>query len=231
MTSQAVLEHKADFGVAWDGDFDRCFFFDEQGQFIDGYYVVSLLAQSLLSANPKQKIVHDPRLYWATQQSVAESGGTAVLSQTGHVFMKEKMRAENALYGGEISAHHYFRDFAYCDNGTIPWLLVAQLLSQQSVPLSALVKQLQQQFPCSDEINFKVKDADAVMLSIRQHYQAELQSIDLLDGLDLVFNDWRLSLRSSNTEPLLRLNIETRADCELLQQKISEVSALITALA
>lgn len=230
ITSQAVLEHKADFGVAWDGDFDRCFFFDEQGQFIDGYYVVSLLAQSLLSANPAQKIVHDPRLYWATQQSVAESGGIAVLSQTGHVFMKEKMRAENALYGGEISAHHYFRDFAYCDNGTIPWLLVAQLLSQQSLPLSALVKELQQQFPCSDEINFKVKDANAVMQHIRQHYEAELQSINLLDGLDLIFNDWRLSLRSSNTEPLLRLNIETKADRALLQHKISEVSMLIASV-
>lgn len=228
VTSQAVLEHQADFGVAWDGDFDRCFFFDEQGQFIDGYYVVSLLAQSLLRANPQQKIVHDPRLYWATQQSVTESGGVAILSQTGHVFMKEKMRAENALYGGEISAHHYFRDFAYCDNGTIPWLLVAQLLSQQSVPLSSMVKQLQQQFPCSDEINFKVKDANAVMQHIQQQYQAQLHSISLLDGLDLVFDDWRLSLRSSNTEPLLRLNIETRANPDLLQKKISEVSALIT---
>jgi phosphomannomutase len=229
VTSQAVLDHQADFGVAWDGDFDRCFFFDEQGQFIDGYYVVSLLAQALLNVNPRQKIVHDPRLYWATQQSVAQSGGTAILSQTGHVYMKEKMRAENALYGGEISAHHYFRDFAYCDNGTIPWLLVAQLLSQQSVPLSSMVKQLQQQFPCSDEINFKVKDTSAVMQHIRQHYQAELLTINLLDGLDLIFKDWRLSLRSSNTEPLLRLNIETRADRALLQQKITEVSALITA--
>lgn len=229
VTSQAVLDHQADFGVAWDGDFDRCFFFDEQGQFIDGYYVVSLLAQALLNAKPQQKIVHDPRLYWATQQSVAQSGGIAVLSQTGHVYMKEKMRAENALYGGEISAHHYFRDFAYCDNGTIPWLLVAQLLSQQSVPISSMVKQLQQQFPCSDEINFKVKDATVVMQHIQQHYQAELLTINLLDGLDLIFNDWRLSLRSSNTEPLLRLNIETRADRALLQQKIIEVSALITA--
>lgn len=229
VTSQAVLEHQADFGVAWDGDFDRCFFFDEQGQFIDGYYVVSLLAQALLSITPQQKIVHDPRLYWATQQSVAQSGGTAVLSQTGHVYMKEKMRTENALYGGEISAHHYFRDFAYCDNGTIPWLLVAQLLSQQSVSLSSMVKELQQQFPCSDEINFKVKDATLVMQHIQQHYQATLQSINLLDGLDLMFKDWRLSLRSSNTEPLLRLNIETRANRDLLQQKITEVSALITA--
>ncbi|HJS16809.1 MAG TPA: phosphomannomutase [Rheinheimera sp.] len=228
VTSQAVLDHQADFGVAWDGDFDRCFFFDEQGQFIDGYYLVSLLAQALLSINPQQKIVHDPRLYWATQQSVAQSGGIAVLSQTGHVYMKEKMRAENALYGGEISAHHYFRDFAYCDNGTIPWLLVAQLLSQQSVPLSSMVKQLQQQFPCSDEINFKVKDATLVMQHIQQHYQAELLTLNLLDGLDLIFKDWRLSLRSSNTEPLLRLNIETRADRALLLQKISEVSTLIT---
>jgi phosphomannomutase len=228
VTSQAVLDHQADFGVAWDGDFDRCFFFDEQGQFIDGYYLVSLLAQALLSINPQQKIVHDPRLYWATQQSVAQSGGIAVLSQTGHVYMKEKMRAENALYGGEISAHHYFRDFAYCDNGTIPWLLVAQLLSQQSVPLSSMVKQLQQQFPCSDEINFKVKDATLVMQHIQQHYQAELLTINLLDGLDLIFKDWRLSLRSSNTEPLLRLNIETRADRALLLQKVSEVSTLIT---
>ena len=142
--------------------------------------------------------------------------------------MKEKMRAENALYGGEISAHHYFRDFAYCDNGTIPWLLVAQLLSQQSVPLSSMVKQLQQQFPCSDEINFKVKDATLVMQHIQQHYQAELLTLNLLDGLDLIFKDWRLSLRSSNTEPLLRLNIETRADRALLLQKISEVSTLIT---
>jgi phosphomannomutase len=227
VTSSAVLQHQADFGVAWDGDFDRCFFFDEQGQFIDGYYLVSLLAQSLLIANPGQKIVHDPRLYWATEQSVAESGGIAVKSKTGHVFMKEKMRQENALYGAEISAHHYFRDFAYCDNGTIPWLLVAQLLSQQPQPLSALVKQLQQQFPCSDEINFKVQDASLVMQHIQQHYQAELKEVQLLDGLDLIFPQWRLSLRSSNTEPLLRLNIETKADRQLLQQKIAEVSALI----
>jgi phosphomannomutase len=223
-TSAAITAHSADLGVAWDGDFDRCFFFDEQGQFVDGYYVVSLLAKALLLKSPGEKIIYDPRLYWATQQTVLAAGGKPVISKTGHAYIKEKMRSEDALYGGEISAHHYFRDFAYCDNGTIPWLLMLALLSATGQPLSALVQQLQQQFPCSDELNFKVTDAKAAIAAIANCYQQDAQEVELLDGLGLNFADWRFNLRMSNTEPLLRLNVETRADSDLLISKIAELT-------
>jgi len=226
-TSAAIKAHNADLGVAWDGDFDRCFFFDEQGQFIDGYYVVSLLAKALLLKNPGEKIIYDPRLYWATQHTVIAAGGVPVISKTGHAYIKEKMRAADALYGGEISAHHYFRDFAYCDNGTIPWLLILALLSATNQPLSALVQQLQQQFPCSDELNFTVTDANAAIGAIAARYQQDALKINLLDGLGLDFTDWRFNLRMSNTEPLLRLNVETRADTALLAAKITEISSAL----
>ncbi len=226
-TSAAIQAHQADLGVAWDGDFDRCFFFDEQGQFVDGYYLVSLLAQALLLKNPAEKIIYDPRLYWATQQTVKAAGGVPVISKTGHAYIKEKMRSEDALYGGEISAHHYFRDFAYCDNGTIPWLLILALLSATGQPLSALVLQLQHQFPCSDELNFKVTDAKAAIAAIAALYQHKALEVELLDGLGLNFADWRFNLRMSNTEPLLRLNVETRADAKLLATKIAELTSAL----
>ena len=226
-TSAAIQAHQADLGVAWDGDFDRCFFFDEQGQFVDGYYLVSLLAKALLLKNPAEKIIYDPRLYWATQQTVKAAGGVPVISKTGHAYIKEKMRSEDALYGGEISAHHYFRDFAYCDNGTIPWLLILALLSATDQPLSALVQQLQQQFPCSDELNFNVTDAKAAIAAIAALYQPEALEVELLDGLGLNFADWRFNLRMSNTEPLLRLNVETRADAKLLATKIAELTSAL----
>ena len=138
-TAVAVRSYGADFGVAWDGDFDRCFFFDERGEFIEGYYIVGLLAEAMLKAHPAAKIIHDPRLTWNTIDIVRAAGGVPIQSKTGHAFIKERMRAEDAVYGGEMSAHHYFRDFAYCDNGMIPWLLVAALVGASGVPLSQLV--------------------------------------------------------------------------------------------
>jgi phosphomannomutase/phosphoglucomutase len=228
-TAQAVREQGADLGLAWDGDFDRCFFFDETGRFIEGYYLVGLLAETLLARQRGAKIIHDPRLTWNTLDQVRAAGGVPVQSKTGHAFIKERMRQENALYGGEMSAHHYFREFAYCDSGMIPWLLVAELLSQRHQPLSALVDARMRAFPCSGEINFRVADAPAKIEEIRAAYADQQPAVDETDGLSLEFADWRFNLRSSNTEPLLRLNVETRGDAELLERRTEELRALIGA--
>lgn len=226
-TAQAVRAHKADFGIAWDGDFDRCFFFDAQGRFIEGYYLVGLLAQALLATDPGAKIIHDPRLTWNTIAMVEQAGGVPVQSKTGHAFIKERMRAENAAYGGEMSAHHYFRDFAYCDSGMIPWLLIASLVSRTGQPLAAMVEDRMQAYPCSGEINFKVQDAISTMAGVMQKFEATHPKIDKTDGISADFGTWRFNLRSSNTEPLLRLNVETKNDPDLLKQKTKEISALI----
>lgn len=228
-TSRAVIEHGADFGVAWDGDFDRCFLFDETGAFIEGYYIVGLLAQALLRREPGAKIIHDPRLTWNTIDMVSAAGGLPVQSKTGHAFIKERMRAENAVYGGEMSAHHYFRDFAYCDNGNIPWLLVAALLSQTGMHLSQLVGERQRRFPVSGEINRKVRDIAAVLGRVERHYAAQEPRIERIDGLSLEFPAWRFNLRGSNTEPVLRLNVESRGDEALMESKTRELLALIDA--
>ena len=226
-TAQAVREHGADLGLAWDGDFDRCFFFDATGRFIEGYYVVGLLAETLLARQPGAKIVHDPRLTWNTIQQVTNAGGVPVQSKTGHAFIKERMRLEDALYGGEMSAHHYFRDFAYCDSGMIPWLLIAELLSRCDQPLAALVDARMQAFPCSGEINFRVADAPAKIREILAAYADQQPALDETDGVGLEFPDWRFNLRTSNTEPLLRLNVETRGDAALLERRTEELRALI----
>ena len=222
-----MREQGADLGVAWDGDFDRCFFFDETGRFIEGYYLVGLLAETLLAQHPGAKIIHDPRLTWNTMEQVRAAGGIPVQSKTGHAFIKERMRQENALYGGEMSAHHYFREFAYCDSGMIPWLLIAELLSQWGQPLSALVNARMQAFPCSGEINFRVANASAKVAEIRAAWADQQPMVDETDGLSLEFADWRFNLRSSNTEPLLRLNVETRGDAELLIRRTRELQTLI----
>lgn len=227
VTSDAVLAHKADMGVAWDGDFDRCFLFDEAGAFIEGYYIVGLLAAAFLARHPHQKIIHDPRLTWNTQDIVQQSGGTAVMSKTGHAFIKERMRQENAIYGGEMSAHHYFRDFAFCDSGMIPWLLVCALLSQTGKPLSALVAERIALFPCSGEINFKVTNVTQSIACIEAHFMAQGPVVDRTDGLSMDFGAWRFNLRGSNTEPLLRLNVESRGDAALVQLKVALIAALI----
>ncbi len=226
-TAEAVKQHRADFGLAWDGDFDRCFFFDEQGEFIEGYYLVGLLAQTLLATNPDAKIIHDPRLTWNTIEQVKQAGGQPVQSKTGHAFIKERMRAEDALYGGEMSAHHYFRDFAYCDSGMIPWLLIAELVSTSGQSLSQLVKARMAAYPCSGELNYKVDNVADVLQRVQHHFAAQKPQTDTTDGISLEFPDWRLNLRASNTEPLLRLNIETRSNPQLLAEKTAELQRLI----
>lgn len=226
-TSRAVIDSGADLGIAWDGDFDRCFFFDEKGAFVDGYYVVGLLAESFLSKNPGASIVHDPRLVWNTVDLVKEGGGRAVLSKTGHAFIKERMRKEDAVYGGEMSAHHYFRDFAYCDNGTIPWLLVVELMSRRGQTLSQMVSERIAKYPCSGEINREVTDPIALLREIEEKYAAEALEVDKTDGLSIAFADWRFNVRSSSTEPVFRLNVESRGDMDLMRQKTEELLAMM----
>ena len=222
-TAKAVRESGADAGVAWDGDFDRCFMFDEQGNFIEGYYMVGFLAKAFLQKNPGEKIIFDPRLTWNTEELVKENGGVPVISKSGHAFIKEKMRAENAIYGGEMSAHHYFRDFAYCDSGMIPWLLVLELLSQAAgKTLSDLMKERMESYPCSGEINSKVKDADEVLARIEAEY-GPLGKVTKTDGLSVEYDNWRFNLRKSNTEPVIRLNVETRQDISLMKTKTEEL--------
>ncbi|MHB8223499.1 MAG: phosphohexomutase domain-containing protein [Desulfurivibrionaceae bacterium] len=227
ITARAVREHGADFGLAWDGDFDRCFFFDEQGGFIEGYYLVGLLAQAMLAKHPGAKIIHDPRLVWNTRELVVQSGGLPVMSKTGHAFIKERMRSEDAVYGGEMSAHHYFRDFAYCDSGMIPWLLVAQILSTSGQPLSHLVRERQAAFPVSGEINNRVADPAAVIARVEDFYADTPGEKDYTDGLSFSAENFRFNIRSSNTEPVLRLNVESKGDSALLAAKTAELLSLI----
>ncbi len=224
LTAQAVRESRADFGLAWDGDFDRCFFYDHEGRFIEGYYLVGVIAEALLARAPGAKIIHDPRLTWNTRDAVAKAGGVAIESKTGHAFIKERMRAEDALYGGEMSAHHYFRDFAYCDSGMISWLLVTQLLSDSGKTLAECVEDRMAAFPCSGEINSRVKDINAVLARVEAKY-ALLPGAEVthIDGLSVAFPRWRFNLRSSNTEPILRLNVESRGDKALMEAKTEEL--------
>jgi phosphomannomutase len=223
----AVREHNADLGIAWDGDFDRCFFFDESGEFIEGYYVVGLLAEAFLKQQGPARVVHDPRLIWNTIDIVESLGGEAVQSKTGHAFIKERMRKENAVYGGEMSAHHYFRDFAYCDSGMIPWLLVTGLICASGQPLSTLVAQRVAAYPCSGEINRTIDDPAAVLARAEDQYRGQALSIEHVDGLSMDMGDWRFNLRMSNTEPVVRLNVESRADEALMAAKTGELLALI----
>jgi phosphomannomutase/phosphoglucomutase len=225
----AVHEHAADLGVAWDGDFDRCFFFDEKGEFVESYYLVGLLAQRMLRASPGGKVLHDPRLIWNTIDIVRAAGGTAVPCKSGHTFIKERMRREDAVYGGESSGHHYFRDFYYCDSGMVPWLLVASILTESGRPMSDMVAEREELFPCSGEINAEVAHQEATIARVREHYESQQPDIDETDGLSMAFDDkWRMNVRPSNTEPVVRLNLETRGSRKLLAEKADEVLALIT---
>ena len=215
-----------DFGVAWDGDYDRCFFFDEHGDFIEGYYIVGLLAQSILQNDPNQTIVYDPRLMWNTLDIVKKLGGRAVICKSGHAFIKEKMRAEDAIYGGEMSAHHYFKQHWYCDSGMIPFLLISKLVSETGRSLGDLVKEMVTNYPCSGEVNSTVTDVPTVLARVEQLY-AEGGTIDRIDGLSIEFPNWRFNLRGSNTEPVIRLNVETRGDAELMKAKTAELLSII----
>lgn len=226
-TRNAVLAHKADMGIAFDGDFDRCFFFDEEGNFIEGYYVVGLLAEVFLEKNSGQKIIHDPRLSWNTIDVVTSAGGVPVMSKTGHAFIKERMRAEDAIYGGEMSAHHYFRDFAYCDSGMIPWLLIAELVSVKKQTLGQLVSDRIAAYPSSGEVNSKLADPAQAIQRVLEHYQSHAVSTDFTDGISVEFSEWRFNLRSSNTEPVVRLNVESKKDVSLMETKTHEILSLL----
>ncbi|GAB4338868.1 MAG: colanic acid biosynthesis phosphomannomutase CpsG [Desulfobulbaceae bacterium] len=224
-TARAVKEHGADMGIAWDGDFDRCFLFDEEGSFIEGYYIVGLLAEAMLELHPGASILHDPRLIWNTREVVHRGGGVPVMTRTGHAFIKEKMREADAVYGGEMSAHHYFRDFGYCDSGMIPWLLVCGLIGATGRSLGEMVRDRMRAFPVSGEINSRVEDPDRVIAAVRERYADG--EMDFTDGLSVSFPEFRFNLRKSNTEPVLRLNVETRRDEQLLRQKTGELLDLI----
>lgn len=227
-TRDAVLKHGADMGVAFDGDFDRCFFFDNTGQFIDGYYIVGLLAEMFLQKYPGEKIVHDPRLTWNTLDRASRAGGTPVMSRTGHAFMKARMREENAIYGGEMSAHHYFRDFGWCDSGMLPWLLVIGLMGTTGKSLFALVSESMKAFPVSGEINNVLADPDAAIERVAAYFLADALAVDRTDGVSMAFADWRFNLRVSGTESLVRLNVESRADPALVQTRTREILALLS---
>jgi phosphomannomutase/phosphomannomutase/phosphoglucomutase len=226
-TIEAIREHGADMGIAWDGDFDRCFLFDENGGFIEGYYIVGLLAESLLGQNPGARIIHDPRLTWNTLDIVQAAGGEAVQSKSGHSFIKEKMREVDAVYGGEMSAHHYFRDFSYADSGMIPWLLVAELMSISGKRLSTMVGERMTMYPASGEINRQVDDARATLERLHDRYAADAIDVDDTDGYCFEFPEWRFNIRMSNTEPVVRLNVESRGSEALMQEKTQEVLAIM----
>lgn len=229
-TVEAIRSSRADIGLAWDGDFDRCFFFDESGRFIEGYYLVGLLAESFLEREPGARIVHDPRLTWNTLDVVIRAGGVPVLCKSGHAFIKQKMREVDAVYGGEMSAHHYFRKFAYCDSGMIPWLLVLERICRSGKSLAELVDERIEMFPCSGEINRKVPDGRVAIAAVQGQFIAEAKSLDYTDGLSMEFSDWRLNLRSSNTEPLIRLNVESRGSQALMQDKTEEILGFLAGL-
>ena len=226
-TSEAVRHQGADFGIAFDGDFDRCFFFDEQGRFIEGYYIVGLLAKTFLAKHRGARIVHDPRLVWNTQDIVRSHCGQTVQCKAGHAFMKDCMRVADAVYGGEMSAHHYFRDFSYCDSGMIPWLVMAQLLSESGQPLSTLVDERIRLFPASGEINRKLADAGAAIRAVQERYVPGAIAVEHVDGLSVEYERWRFNLRSSNTEPLVRLNVESRGDAVLMRDRTAEILELL----
>jgi phosphomannomutase len=228
-TAAAIRRHGADLGLAWDGDFDRCFFFDEHGSFVEGYYLVGLLAQVLLRGHAGGRVVHDPRLTWNTIELVKASGGTPVLSKSGHAFIKERMREVDGVYGGEMSAHHYFKRFAYCDSGMIPWLIVAQILSESGQTLSQLVGERIGLFPVSGELNFRVPDAKSAIAAFEARYAPQAVVLDRTDGVSFEFANWRFNLRSSNTEPLIRLNVEARGSAAMLHAKTAELVALLEA--
>ncbi len=228
MTAAAVVAAGADMGVAWDGDFDRCFLFDHQGFFIPGEYIVGLLAEVFLAREPGARIVHDPRVVLGIRDAIARAGGQAVQARTGHAFLKQALRDTGAVYGGEMSAHHYFRDFMACDSGMIPWLLIAELMGRTGQSLSALIAERRAAFPSSGEINFQVDDAAASVARVREAYGAA--EVDEIDGVSFTFADWRFNLRSSNTEPLLRLNVESRGDAGRVTREVAAIAAIIAGL-
>jgi len=230
-TAKAVVEHQADLGIAWDGDFDRCFFFDSTGRFIDSYYIVGFLSEIFLQQEAGATIIYDPRLVWYIEETVQNAGGRPLESRGGHAFMKETMRKVDALYGGEASGHHFFRDFHNCDSGMLPWLFVVNELCRRDCTLAEVVDQAMARYPVSGEINRRVEDAEKVIQKIEDEYAPTALKVEHLDGLSIEYSEWRFNLRMSNTEPLTRLNLETRGNQKLLEEKVEELLAKIGGLA
>lgn len=229
VTAEAVLASGADLGIAWDGDFDRCFLFDAAGQFVPGEYVVGLLAKTMLAKAAGACIVHDPRVMWNTQAMVQSAGGKAVLGKTGHALIKARMREVNAIYGGEMSGHHYFRDFMYCDSGMMPWVLILGLMSQTGLGLAEIVDEMRARYPSSGEISFRVKDTDAAMQAVLTAFGRGDAQVDWFDGLSVSTSGWRFNLRLSNTEPLLRLNVEALANEQCVAELANKISSVLRA--
>ena len=229
IVGSAVIENNADFGIAWDGDFDRCFFFDENGRFIDGYYLVGLLAEHFIKDNPGERIVYEPRVVWNTEEIIDQYQGKPILSKSGHAFIKRKMKEENAIFGGEMSGHYYFRNFSYADSGMIPWIIIAEILSVSGKSFSQLINNRIESFPASGEINFKVRDTAKVITELKNQYK-DANQINEIDGISMEFEDWRFNVRASNTEPLLRLNIETKNNTQLVTAKVEELSHFIVSV-
>lgn len=225
VTGQRVIKEGADLGIAFDGDFDRCFFFDEKGNYVDSYYLIGILAERFLKMFPGEKIVYDPRVIWNSIDLIEKAGGVPVQNKSGHAFMKDGMRKHHAPYGGEMSAHHFFRDFGFCDSGMLPWLVMLEILGDKNQPLSHLIEARKKLFPISGEINSTVKDANVVLAGLKKKYAPGAAVVDEVDGLSIAFNTFRFNVRASNTEPLLRLNVEARADGDLLRTKTEEILA------
>jgi phosphomannomutase len=229
-TLEALKKSGADLAIAWDGDYDRCFFYDANGTFIEGYYIVGLLAESFLAKQPGARIVYDPRLTWNTVETVKRFGGVPVMSKSGHAFIKQKMREVDGAYGGEMSAHHYFRDFSYCDSGMIPWLLVLERVCETGKSLAELVRERMQAYPASGEINRRLPDAKQVLAAAEAKYGPGAVAIDHTDGLSVDYQDWRFNVRASNTEPLVRLNVESRGNEALMREKTAELLAFLDSM-
>ncbi len=229
-TLEALKKSGADVGIAWDGDYDRCFFYDSKGSFIEGYYIVGLLAEAFLAKQPGARIVYDPRLTWNTIDTVKRLGGVPVMSKSGHAFIKQKMREVDGAYGGEMSAHHYFRDFSYCDSGMIPWLLVLERVCESGKSLDELVAARIKAFPSSGEINRKLPDAKKALAEVEAKYAQGAEVVDHTDGLSVDFKDWRFNVRASNTEPLVRLNVESRGNEALMREKTADLLAFLDSM-
>jgi phosphomannomutase len=224
---RTTREAEADLGVAYDGDADRCFFVDDTGEFVPGDFVTALLAQSVLGKEPGAKVIYDVRASWAVPKTIEEAGGVPLVNRVGHAFIKHRMRKEEAAFAGEVSAHYYFRDFSQADSGVVPFLLMLELLSREGRKLSEILAPFRERYFLTGEINTPVADVPLTLQTLKERYAAGGGRISHLDGLSVEFDDWHFNVRPSNTEPLLRLNLEALSP-ELLEAKRNEVLAVIT---
>jgi phosphomannomutase len=220
-----VKDERADLGLAFDGDADRCFFVDDTGEFVAGDFVTALLAESMLEKEPGAKIIYDVRASWAVRDTVERLGGVPLINRVGHAFIKERMRKEGALFAGEVSGHYYFRDFNQADSGTIPALLMLELVSRRGQPLSEILRPLRERYFLTGEINTPVPDVALKLQELKERF-ARQGEISHLDGISVTAEGWHMNVRPSNTEPLLRLNLEA-LDRELMERKRDEALAVI----